>query len=276
MNLDNELKKILDERLRHTPPRLREALEYGVLGPGKRIRPRLLLSTGEALGVEKERLLPVAAALEFIHAYTLIHDDLPCMDDDDERRGRKTTHKVYGEGLALLAGDSLIPLAFEMVAGSAFEAQSKISAIQLLSEISGANGVVAGQSLEEAIREKPSLPLLEKIFSLKTGALFRGCISLPAVLAGKPLETSDALGRLGIAFGIGFQVADDLEDDQMTSSKDPAHVLHYLDAGDAITWAESKLDSAWKTVENLADIQTKPLNPYFTEIRRKLAGAFRG
>ncbi len=274
MNLDLELKTLLDERLKAAPDRLRQAIEYGVMGPGKRIRPRLLLSAGEACGLEKKSLLPAAAAIEFIHAYTLIHDDLPCMDNDDFRRGRPTTHKAFGEGLALLAGDSLIPLAFEALASSPFPAENKVRALQLLSEISGSTGVVSGQALEENIQASPGLPLLERIFSLKTGALFRGALAIPAILSGKSKPTIDALSRLGIALGIAFQIADDLEDEETKARKNPAHILHYMDLGDAISWAESKLDTALKTTEGISEIEMKNLLPYFTELKQKLAGAY--
>ena len=199
------------------PTRLHEAMRYAVLGGGKRVRPLLIYATGETLGVAPERLDPAAAAIEMIHAYSLIHDDLPAMDDDDLRRGRATCHRAFDEATAILAGDALQALALEVLAcDPAMEVTptQRAEMLAVLARASGSRGMAGGQAIDlEAERTTQSLVDLEAMHALKTGALMSAGIRL-ALLAGgdRPDEQRNALSRFGDAIGLAFQVRDDILD----------------------------------------------------------------
>lgn len=200
------------------PPRpLHEAMRYGVLGGGKRLRPLLVLAAAEAAGCDDPAsLLPPACALELIHAYSLIHDDLPSMDDDDLRRGRPTCHRVYGEANAILAGDALLTLAFRLLAQPlpGVPPERQLAVIGEVGDAAGSQGLVGGQVADLAARGKAlSLPELQEIHRRKTGALFRAAVRVGALLAGAAPADLEALTAYAEAFGLAFQVLDDLEDD---------------------------------------------------------------
>ncbi len=257
--------------LQGAPANLQESILYSLLGPGKRIRPRLIRSVGEAFSLSPEIALTLAAALEMTHAYTLVHDDLPAMDDDDFRRGRPTNHKVYGEGLAVLAGDALALLAVDVVLSlrGRLPADRVLALATVLTEAAGARGVIAGQAAEMDRTAPIGMPTaLYEIFRLKTGALFRAALTLPALAAGAPEEVVAALGRLGDDFGVAFQIADDLEDDFAAKRSDPAHVAAHLepDAARAEAQRRLRLDSA------LPSKLREKLAPYLDELTRKIAG----
>lgn len=194
-----------------------EAMRYGTLGGGKRLRPALCLASCEAVGGDLHRAATPAAALELIHAYSLVHDDLPCMDDDDLRRGRPTTHRVYGEALAVLAGDGLLTLAFETLAApdESIPAESRLEMIRLLASCAGARGMVGGQSLDvESEGEKDvDLPTLQFIHTRKTGALFSAACRIGALAGGAPVDRVALLGKFGEKLGLAFQIVDDLLDE---------------------------------------------------------------
>lgn len=219
------LGKIVDSALESTLPRrvgearlLREALAYSVKAGGKRLRPVLCLSAAEALGKNADRVLPAACALELIHTYSLIHDDLPAMDDDDMRRGIPTNHKVFGEGMAVLAGDALLTLAFEILASlPGISPRLCLAAIQEVARAAGYEGMVGGQAvdlLSEGGGVPPALRhrRLAVIHRGKTGALIRASLLTGALLSQATSGQRDALGAYGEHLGLAFQIADDVLD----------------------------------------------------------------
>lgn len=199
------------------PNRLHEAIRYSVLGGGKRVRPALVYATGAALGVAESMLDGAACAVELIHAYSLVHDDLPAMDDDDLRRGRPTCHKAFDEATAILVGDSLQVLAFELLAngpGLPPEPQVRLKLVQQLAIASGTSGMAGGQALDlNAIGRKLSLAEVEEMHVRKTGALIHACVMMAAACAPKLSESLEhALNEYARAIGLAFQIQDDLLD----------------------------------------------------------------
>ncbi|MBM4195565.1 MAG: polyprenyl synthetase family protein [Gammaproteobacteria bacterium] len=199
------------------PQRLHEAMRYAVLGGGKRLRPILVYATGEALGVSPERLDAAAVAIELMHAFSLIHDDLPAMDDDDMRRGRPSTHRAFDEATAILAADALQPLAFQaLVANVALDGEPDVQVrlVQLLSECCGPNGIAGGQAMDLAAeRQRLDVAELEHMFRLKTGRLLRASV-LSAAYCAPGIDTA-RLHRLEVfadALGIAYQIRDDILD----------------------------------------------------------------
>jgi geranylgeranyl pyrophosphate synthase len=199
------------------PSRLHEAIRYSVLGGGKRVRPMLVYATGAALGVAESQLDGAACAVELIHAYSLVHDDLPAMDNDDLRRGRPTCHKAFDEATAILVGDSLQVLAFESLtsgAGLPAEPMARLKLVQLLAIASGTSGMAGGQALDlAAIGRKLSLAEVEEMHIRKTGALIHACVMMAAACAPQlGEELTRALDEYARAIGLAFQIQDDLLD----------------------------------------------------------------
>jgi geranylgeranyl diphosphate synthase type II len=197
------------------PPRIHEAMRYSVLAPGKRLRPILVIAGAEAAGGRAGDVLDTACALELIHAYSLIHDDLPAMDDDDYRRGRLTNHKVFGEAMAILAGDALLTLAFRLIAQNA--ARVAPAAVGLVvaevADAAGTDGMVGGQVVDiESEGKVISGEMLDYIHLHKTAALIRVALRVGAVLAGGREEVVDSISRAGEALGLAFQIVDDILD----------------------------------------------------------------
>lgn len=203
------------------PQSLKEAMNYSLQAGGKRIRPILLLAVLEEFGIQHPDALKVAAAIEMIHTYSLIHDDLPSMDDDDLRRGMPTNHVVYGEALAILAGDALLTYSFGIVARlEHVSSDDKIRLIDLMSVSSGAEGMVGGQVLDiEGEEKKLTLEELEQVHRLKTGALLTYSILAGAILAQAAAEEIMALSRFGEHLGLAFQIQDDILDVTGTSEE---------------------------------------------------------
>ncbi len=197
------------------PARLHEAMRYATLGGGKRVRPLLSFAAGELSMAAPEKLEIVACAVEMIHAYSLVHDDLPCMDNDDLRRGRPTCHIEFDEPSALLVGDSLQTLAFELLASQPIgEPAAQLEMIALLAHASGSRGMAGGQAIDLAAVGKPlNQPELELMHALKTGALIRAAVLLGA-LAGQPISAGErqSLDRFAKRAGLLFQVVDDILD----------------------------------------------------------------
>ena len=196
------------------PGRLGEALRYAALSPGKRLRPQLTLAACEAVGGEWRRALPAAIAIECVHAFSLVHDDLPAMDDDDYRRGRLTTHKRYGEALGILSGDALLAFAFEELTRLEREgipAARALEAVRRLGRAAGADELVGGQALDIAAEgRRPTASLVRAIHLRKTGALMGAALALGA-LAGDAGETTvERLDEAGRQLGLAFQITDDL------------------------------------------------------------------
>jgi geranylgeranyl pyrophosphate synthase len=192
------------------PGRLREAMRYAVLGGGKRIRPAVVVAAAEAARGTLERALPAACAVELLHAYTLVHDDLPAMDDDEERRGQPTVHVAFGEWTAILVGDALLTEAFGCLAGMGAAAPE---ALRVLARRAGVRELLAGQARDLAgMTRNASFETLEQIHAQKTGALFAAAAELGALSAGADAQTRGRMAGFGMAIGIAFQHADDLAD----------------------------------------------------------------
>jgi farnesyl diphosphate synthase len=199
------------------PARLHAAQRYAVLGPGKRIRPSLVYATAQSLGVALEAVDDAACAVELIHAYSLVHDDLPAMDDDDLRRGRPTCHRAFDEATAILAGDSLQVLAFQLLAArplSGAHAAARLRQIELLAAASGTAGMAGGQAMDLAAEGTTlTLPEIERMHLLKTGALIRASMLLPACCAHDlSAERFVTLEAVGNDVGLAFQILDDVLD----------------------------------------------------------------
>jgi geranylgeranyl diphosphate synthase type II len=195
------------------PPRLRAAMGHLLLAGGKRLRPLCAIGAAEAVGGDLASALPVGVALEMIHTYSLLHDDLPCMDDDDLRRGLPTCHRVFGEALALLAGDALLARAFEVLSRAAGKAGWPFSLIEEVARAAGSAGMVGGQVLDlEGEGRELTLEEVERMHALKTGALFVASVRAGALSAGAGAEALDALTAYARPLGLAFQVQDDLLD----------------------------------------------------------------
>lgn len=191
-----------------------DAMKYSAQSSGKRIRPFIVMEVCEMFGGDAKAALPLAAALECVHTYSLIHDDLPCMDNDDMRRGRPTCHKVYGEEYALLAGDALLTYAFEIIEGAnELSDKVKLEAIGLLSRLAGIRGMVGGQTIDlQSEGKKIELDKLLKLHSLKTGALIRCAALMGAVAAGADEDKKRDIDEYAKDIGLAFQIADDILD----------------------------------------------------------------
>ena len=216
----NRVERALDARLpadNILPQTLHQAMRYSVLDGGKRTRPLLTYATGQALGIKEEALDAQACAVEFIHVYSLIHDDLPAMDNDDLRRGKPTCHKAFDDATAILAGDALQALAFEILATDSSiqaDAAARIKMIQALTRASGSQGMVGGQAIDlGSVGTKLTLPELENMHIHKTGALIRASVNL-AALSKADLDSAVAkhLDHYAKCIGLSFQVKDDILD----------------------------------------------------------------
>lgn len=227
MDLDIELKKridlvdnYLDKQLPEVtvpPSSLHESMRYSLFAGGKRLRPVLVMAAAEAIGGEAERVLPMAAAFELIHTYSLIHDDLPAMDNDDYRRGKLTNHKVYGEAVAILAGDGLLTLAFQIALKNhldlGIDSQAVLVAVEEMAQAAGSTGMIGGQVVDMESEEKQIPPeIMEYIHTHKTGALFRASVRCGAILAGASEAQMTALTLYAEKLGLGFQIVDDILD----------------------------------------------------------------
>jgi geranylgeranyl diphosphate synthase type II len=199
----------------HTEPQkdLFEAMEYSLLAGGKRLRSTLVFEFCRICGEDWHKALPFGAAIEMIHTYSLIHDDLPCMDDDDFRRGKPTNHKVYGEAMAVLAGDALLTDAFCVASTAQLPAEAVLQAIQVLSECAGSLGMVGGQTLD--IQSENRLLTEQEVLDIqtrKTGALIRAACAMGAIAGGATEEQFDAACQYAAGLGLAFQIRDDMLD----------------------------------------------------------------
>jgi geranylgeranyl diphosphate synthase type II len=213
--VDGALEKLLppDET---PPPTVHRAMRYSVMAGGKRLRPILVIAGAEAVGGTPDLVLPTACALELIHTYSLIHDDLPAMDDDDYRRGRLTSHKVFGEAVAILAGDALLTLAFRLVAENSALVPNPLVLREVVVEIAeaaGTFGMVGGQVVDIESEGKPvGAETLEYIHLHKTAALIRASLRVGALLANADRKALAAIGEAGRDLGLAFQIVDDILD----------------------------------------------------------------
>lgn len=214
----------VDARLRQllpsveTPPAdLHAAMRYSCLAPGKRLRPILCLASAEAVGVEATSVIDAACAIEMVHCFSLIHDDLPAIDNDDLRRGVPTLHVKYGEAMAILAGDALFSLAFETLASSPHQADRVVKAVICLTKASGSNGLVGGEVMDVQSEGKAAdADTLEFIHTRKTGALIAASCEIGGLLAGGSQAEIEALNLYGDKIGLAFQIADDVLNETST------------------------------------------------------------
>lgn len=212
---------LIDEALRKSmtiegeiAPTIFDSMRYSLFAGGKRLRPVLLLAAADAVGADGDKFLKVACGLEMIHTYSLIHDDLPAMDNDDYRRGKLTNHKVYGEGIAVLAGDSLLTYAFEtMLSQEGVEPKTLLAVVKEIASAAGPEGMVGGQVIDmESEGKAVSLDTLQQMHRAKTGALFRAAVRAGAILGGATQEEVEALTVYAEKFGLAFQITDDILD----------------------------------------------------------------
>ena len=279
--VDAALAAWIGDRRGRVEPKLLEAMEYSLVSPGKRMRPVLVLAAAEAAGADPTPFLPFACAVEMVHAYSLIHDDLPAMDDDDLRRGRPTNHKVFGEAMAILAGDGLLTEAFALISAgaSAVPAERRLAAAAELAVAAGAEGMVGGQAADVlAEGGKAELALVESIHRRKTGALLRASVRIGALACGADPPTLDRLSRYGETIGLAFQVADDVLDeigDPETTGKTgrrdrelgKATVPGVLGIARARELLRELLARALDAIEDLGD----PANP-LRDLARRIVG----
>jgi geranylgeranyl diphosphate synthase type II len=207
------------------PHSVHKAMRYSVFAGGKRVRPILMLAACEAVGGESERALSAACAMEMIHTYSLIHDDLPAMDDDDFRRGNPTNHKVFGEAIAILAGDALLTEAFKLVSGPRFtegcNPSALLAVVHEIATCAGSYGMVGGQVIDMESEGRPDIDLatVQYIHTHKTGALIKASVVAGALLGGATGPKLAAITRYGEAAGLAFQIADDILDIEGTTEE---------------------------------------------------------
>jgi len=238
------------------PATLHAAMRHLLFPGGKRIRPALAFAAAEAVGGRPEQALAVAAALELVHTYSLIHDDLPCMDDDDVRRGKPTVHVAFGEAVAMLAGDALLAAAFEVLAGAPASAELRVASLRELARAAGSRALVGGQAddLEIDAREADAARI-ESIHQRKTGALLAVAVVEGARLAGAGEPALARLRRLGECLGLGFQIADDLLD---RGRDEASSLVRVLGEEAARRRAEELLEDALAQVEGWGE-RAEPL-----------------
>lgn len=256
--------RMLDDEIVR-PENLRAAMYYAVLNGGKRLRPFLVVESALLLGGDKQAALRVAAALECVHCYSLVHDDLPAMDDDDLRRGKPTVHIAFDEATAILAGDSLLTYAFDIIAADETKLpdQSKVALTLALARAAGLGGMAGGQALDLAAEKNaPGEPGIVTLQAMKTGALIRFACEAGAIVAGAPSDDRKRLRAFGEKIGLAFQLADDLLDltsDAATmgkaTGKDAGRGKGTLVGLHGIDWAEARLAEHVREAEAL-------LSPY--------------
>lgn len=246
---------------------LAESMKYSLMAGGKRLRPIMLMAAADAVGAKGPDFLDTACALEMIHTYSLIHDDLPAMDDDDYRRGKLTNHKVYGAGMATLAGDALLTQAFTVMAKqSGVDAPTILRVIKEISEAAGPNGMVGGQAIDlESEGKHIDMDTLRRMHMGKTGALFRAAIRSGAILGGATALELTALTEYADNFGLAFQITDDILDvtgDEATLGKpvgsdEKNHKSTYVSL--------LSLEKAQKLAEETVDDAVRALSPFGPE-----------
>ena len=262
------LRQLLDSRIQPgeiaRPETLLSAMRHGVLNGGKRLRPFLVLESAALFDADNDAALRVAAALECVHCYSLIHDDLPAMDDDDLRRGQPTVHKAFDEATAILAGDSLLTLAFDIIADDAvaLAPERRVALVSALARAVGAGGMAGGQALDlQAQLSRPDEAGIITLQAMKTGALIRFACEAGAIVAGAPASDRERLAEFGSAIGLAFQLADDLLDLTAdpeimgkATGKDQAAGKATLAALHGVDWARKQLAGLVGQAQDLLDI----------------------
>jgi farnesyl diphosphate synthase len=264
--VERRLAAVLDETARAgAPERLVAAMRHATLGGGKRLRPFLVIETAALFDVPAEAAVDAAAALELVHCYSLVHDDLPAMDNDDLRRGRPTVHKAFDDWTAILAGDALLTLAFQVLAGASGGPAATAALVASLARAAGSAGMVGGQCLDlEADKlgrpDHPDAAHVERLQAMKTGTLMRCACEQGAILGRAGPDACRALASYGERLGLAFQIADDLldvEGDAATMGK-----AVRKDAAKATLYASSGIDAARRRLTALADEAVAALAPF--------------
>lgn len=221
--IDLAIRSALETKKPLYTPKLYKAMEYSLFSSGKRVRPYLMYLSADFMKLDKATILPLAIALELIHNYSLIHDDLPCMDNDDFRRGKPSCHKVFGEAMALLAGDALLNLAYETLVNAVAENGELAQAAAYLAKCAGAEGMIGGQAIEFSFEEFDETTITE-LYMKKTGALICAAVISPGLM-GCDKEKFHALGTYATAVGLSFQLCDDLLDEEKNEEKSYLNVM---------------------------------------------------
>ena len=247
---------------------LYSSMLYSAQGGGKRIRPFLTLEVCKALGGSIDSALPLAVAVELIHTYSLIHDDLPCMDNDDVRRGKPSNHIAFGEATALLAGDALLTLAFETVCESTvLSAENRLKAVKLLAEKAGVKGMIGGQQLDlMGEKEKLQRDTHLKMNLLKTGALIKAAALLGCIAADADAKDFTAVNEYAESLGLAFQVTDDLLDDGEEDGK--TTFLTFMTSDEARQYAEALTEKAVKAISTVKNSETLTSLAYYLAKRQ--------
>ncbi|MCC7442640.1 MAG: polyprenyl synthetase family protein [Bdellovibrionales bacterium] len=274
-HLRRALENHLDVETGATPPNLAEAMAYSLLLPGKRIRPRLTLACAQMVGLVEAASIPAAVAVETLHCFTLIHDDLPCMDNSDTRRGKPANHKVHGEGLALLAGDALIALAYKAL----FEAAPHVTAtgfhaaLNRFTDTLGASGVTGGQAMEMLLKPDSGPDAVRKMHAAKTGALFKAALLLPKDLSEVAAEGDGGQSIITFAdeLGSAFQVADDLADlAEEKGDRASFNVFNHGDKGFLLNEATTGLEIATRQLHEIWGESAAGLVAISNEVKARL------
>lgn len=214
------IEKVLEEKINElSDSEVKEAMRYSLIAPGKRVRPNLLYEVVKGYGLLESVADEFACAIEMIHTYSLIHDDLPAMDNDDLRRGRLTCHKQFDEATAILAGDGLLTYAFDVASSSTADPSIVVKCIQVLAQCAGSNGMVLGQDLDMNESNTSDWDYVRKVHKYKTGCLLSAPLMMGALLAGKNDETVRQWHEIGISLGLAFQIQDDILDVELSSEE---------------------------------------------------------
>ena len=214
------IEKVLEEKINElADSKVKEAMRYSLIAPGKRVRPNLLYEVVKGYGLSESVADEFACAIEMIHTYSLIHDDLPAMDNDDLRRGRPTCHKQFDEATAILAGDGLLTYAFDVASSSTVDPSIVVKCIQVLAQCAGSNGMVLGQDLDMNESNASDWDYVRKVHKYKTGCLLSAPLMMGALVAGKDDETVRQWHEIGISLGLAFQIQDDILDVELSSEE---------------------------------------------------------
>ena len=282
------LRKFCDDRYSDRAE-LNEGLRYALFGEGKRVRPVLCLLTCQAFGADPRKALSAALALEMIHTYSLIHDDLPCMDDDDLRRGRPTLHRAFSEATAVLVGDGLLTDSFRVLIDGDFYAEnlllsdtSKLNQTKIMARLAGSHGMVLGQSIDMSMTGKHaqihqrSIELVEHLHKLKTGGLLGACIAMGAVAAEASHDTIMVSESIGIQRGLSFQIIDDALDESFGTGKSVGKdreagkltSAEFKTRNENLAWAERIADECLTKLDDLTKDDTH-LKSFILSLKRR-------
>jgi geranylgeranyl diphosphate synthase type II len=282
---ERTLESFIAQHYPHKSNPMNEAIAYALRGPGKKVRAQLVYQVCAFLGGEASRSLLPALAVEMIHTYSLVHDDLPCLDNDHMRRGRATVHVVFGADMATLVGDALLTDAFSLIADESmrfadrddhYHVASRLAMIDVLSRAAGGRGMVAGQALDVywTKRSGAGQSELDQIHELKTGCLLGASAALGAIAANAPKQLVDQLFQLGCRVGVAFQICDDLLDDDPSSGKSAGKdkeqgkltYLAMMDRESARTHANRLTNDALAILSSISPVSTSSLHRFISEL----------